>query len=123
MGHIYRLRLTSVQWALGCFALPWALLNFAVQVKYVGVTPTLTCRNQGHKCLLTAWCSSADAGGAWKSLAAQLWPIICCLPVQRFPPFFLPILSYSAHTDVVPEELQDDGVSTIGSSTSVIEKD
>ena len=46
----------------------------------------------------------------------------CCRPAQPFPPFFLQILSYSARMEVVPGELQDDGVSTTDSSTSVIEK-
>lgn len=121
--HRPYLQASSRQRALGRFAFPRALLNLAAQVRCVGVTPTLTFRNQGHDCLFTACSTSAEAEGAWKSLAAQIWLVFCCLPVCRFPPFFLPVLPYSAHMEVVPEELQDDGVSTIGSSTSVIEKD
>ena len=45
MNYIYRLHLSSVQWTLDCFMLLQALLNLAVQVKYVGITPTLTFRN------------------------------------------------------------------------------
>lgn len=51
------------------------------------------------------------------------WLVFCHLPAQQFLPIFLGILSYSARREVVPEGLQGGGVSTIGRSTSVIEKD
>lgn len=68
--HGLYLQASCLQWALGCFALPWALLNLAVQVKYVGVIPTLTFGNQDHKCLLTTWCGSAEA--------EEYMEITCC---------------------------------------------
>lgn len=119
------LQVSSRQHAVstGMFRFSVGSFKLVVQVKYVGVTPALTFRNQGHKCLFTACSISAEAEEAWKSLAAQICLAFCCHLVQLFPPFFLPILSYSAHMEVVPEDLQDDGVSTTSSSTSVIEKD